>query len=386
MGHVFVIFSAYYPPHIGGVEIFTQRLAHTLSKRGASVIVVTNDADALGAGVADDGKVKVLRLPCHPLLDARFPVAKNDSRARGLWHWLESQDIGGVLVNTRFYPLSIAGMRFARKKGLKPVVLDHGSAYLSFGSHALDPLVRSYEHMITARGKCYEPAYYGISKKSVEWLSEFGITAEGVIPNSIDAAVYRATSSGRDFRAELSLDDARLMVAFVGRFVPEKGVASLLEASRSDRLAKAGVVFVMAGGGVLATEVEAAQGETLRWVGKLSAPDVSALFQQADLLCLPTRSEGFSTTLLEAAACGCPAVITDVGGAHELIPDETYGTILPSMSAEDVEAAIYGLSARRDVIACQSIACQRLVEKSCSWDATAAVVEEAFRKASGPVT
>lgn len=380
-----VIFSALYPPHMGGVEVFTQHLARTLSARGNSVVVVTNDTNGLGAGIEDDGGVKVLRLPCRPLLGGRFPLAKKDAKARELWHWLESRNVDGVLVNTRFYPHSLAGMKFARSKGVRPVVLDHGSAYLSFSNPALDPIVRNYERAVTVRGKRYAPAYYGISKKSAEWLGEFGITAEGVIPNSIDAAAYRAMSSDRDFRAELGLDDTRLMVAFVGRFIPEKGVASLLEASKSNELAKFGAVFVMAGDGPLAPDVEKAQGDTLRWVGRLSAPDVSAFLQQADLLCLPTRSEGFSTTLLEAAACGCPAVVTDVGGARELIPDDAHGTILPSMSARDVEAAIANLAVRREVLDAQSSACRKLVEETCSWDVTAAAVEGAVARAAGPL-
>lgn len=377
-----VIFSALYPPHMGGVEVFTQHLARTLSVRGNSVVVVTNDTNGLGAGIEDDGGVKVLRLPCRPLLRGRFPLARKDAKARELWHWLESRNVYGVLVNARFYPHSLAGMKFARSKGVRPVVLDHGSAYLSFSNPALDPIVQNYERAVTARGKRYAPAYYGISKKSAEWLGEFGIIAEGVIPNSIDAAAYRAMSSGRDFRAELGLDDAHLMVAFVGRFIPEKGVASLLEASKSDELAKSGTVFVMAGDGPLASDVEKAQGDTLKWVGRLSAPDVSAFLQQADLLCLPTRSEGFSTTLLEAAACGCPAVVTDVGGARELIPDDAHGTILPSMSAGDVETAIANLAMRREVLDAQSSACRKLVEETCSWDATAAAVEGAIARAA----
>ena len=96
--------------------------------------------------------------------------------------------IDGVLVNARFYPHSLLGMRIARRHGVRPVVLDHGSAYLSFSNPVLDPAVRLYEHAMTAWGRRYDAAYYGISRKSAEWLGTFGIRAEGVIPNAIDAA------------------------------------------------------------------------------------------------------------------------------------------------------------------------------------------------------
>ena len=220
MGSSYAIFSAQYPPHLGGIENFTSNLAHALVAEGVSVVVVTNDTNSVGSGVSDDGGAKVLRLPCFPLVDGRLPIARHGAEYRRLWSWLESQEFDGVLVNARFYPHSLAGMKLARKKGLKPVVLDHGSAYLSFSNPVLDPIVRAYERAITTWGKHYAAAYYGISQKSAEWLGEFGIAADGVIPNAIDAEAYRSLSSNRDFRSELGLDDDRLMVAFVGRFIP----------------------------------------------------------------------------------------------------------------------------------------------------------------------
>lgn len=381
MSSSYVIFSAQYPPHMGGIENFTYNLAHALVSSGNTITVVTNDTDSLGSGVKDDEGVCVLRLPCLPFVDGRFPITKHGAEARKLWEWLMTQDVDGVLVNARFYLHSLAGMKFAYKKGLKPIVLDHGSAYLSFSNKLLDPFVRVYERMITALGKQYHPAYYGISQKSSDWLGEFGIKANGVIPNAIDARAYRAQSSCRDFRSELGLNEKSIMIAFVGRFIPEKGIGTIIEASRSRKLINAGAVFILAGDGPMAEEVIKSQSQTLRWVGRLTAPDVSALFLQSDLLCLPSRSEGFSTTLLEAAACCCPAVVTDVGGARELIPDRQYGIILQSAEARDVEEAVFWLSKHADRLAEQKIACRSLVEANYSWSETVMRLEDAFSHA-----
>ena len=43
MAGSFVLFSALYPPHMGGIENFTYGLAHALVDRGDEVLVVTND-------------------------------------------------------------------------------------------------------------------------------------------------------------------------------------------------------------------------------------------------------------------------------------------------------------------------------------------------------
>lgn len=381
MALTYVIFSAQYPPHMGGIESFTRNMAYALTEKGARVIVVTNDTNSIGIDIETDCGVKVLRLSCFPFVDGRFPVAKHDEKNRNLWKWLESQDVDGVLINARFYLHSILGMKYARRKGLTPVVLDHGSAHLSFSSPYLDPFVRIYEHTITLRGKRYKPAYYGVSEKSAEWLRHFGITAKGVIPNAIDAEKYRNMSSGRDFRNELGLGEDPVIVSYVGRFIPEKGIKSIIDTSKSYRLNELGVHFVLAGDGPMSSAVELAQGESLHWVGRLSASDVSALLQQSNLLCLPTRSEGFSTILLEAAACGCPAVVTDVGGARELIPSSDYGTIIKSMSAESVEMAVYQMASSRSVLNKQSKSIQELVELGHTWTNSADKLCFAFAKA-----
>lgn len=374
------IFSAQYPPHMGGIENFTQNLARALGNRGHAVTVVTNDTNSIGAGWACEDGFDVLRLPCVPLVDGRLPLPKPSAVRRELLKELDAREFDGVLVNARFYPHSLLGMKIARARGLAPLVLDHGSAYLSFSNPLLDPCVRIYEHVMTALGKRYKPRYFGISHKSVEWLRTFGIEAEGVISNSIDAAEFRECASRRDFRAELELDKDDFLVAFVGRLIPEKGISSIIEASRNCELISRRVVFALAGDGPLADEVKAAEGPNLRWVGRLGKNDVSALLQQSDALCLPSRSEGFSTTLLEVGACGCPAVVTDIGGARELIPDEHYGTIIQSREAAAVISALAFVVDNRSVLLEQSQNCRRQVDGKFSWDKSALQVEEYLTK------
>lgn len=374
------IFSAQFPPHMGGIENFTRNLACALANRGNAVTVVTNDTNSIGIGWDREDNFDVLRLPCVPLVDGRLPLPKPSAVRRELLKELDAREFDGVLVNARFYPHSLLGMKTARAKGLAPLVLDHGSAYLSFSNPVLDPCVRVYEHVMTTLGKRYKPRYFGISHKSVEWLRTFGIEAEGVISNSIDAAEFRECASKRDFRAELELDEDDFLVAFVGRFIPEKGLSAIIEASRTSELSNRHVVFALAGDGPLADEVKAAEGPNLCWMGRLGKDDVSALLQQSDALCLPSRSEGFSTTLLEAGACGCPAVVTDIGGARELIPDEHYGTIIQSREAAAVISALAFVVDNRSVLLEQSQNCRRQVDGKFSWDKSALQVEEYLTK------
>lgn len=375
------IFSAQFAPHIGGVETFSDSLSAELARRGHNVLIVTNDTEGLGPRDETPEGVEVIRLPCFPLLSGRLPIPRPCSERNELRAAVSRRRFDAVLVNTRFYPHSLLGMKIARNMGLRPIVLDHGSAYLCFNNPVLDRAVRVYENGVTLWGRRhYDPVYYGISQRSVEWLRHFGIEARGMINNSIDAESFESSASKRDFRLEAPLHDCRLLVAVIGRLVPEKGIVALLKAAKDPALVSRGVCFAIAGSGPLEREVRSAGGNVLA-LGPISKSDVAKLLTQADLYCLPSRSEGFSTSLLEAAACGCPSVVTDVGGARELIPDESYGTILPDASAESIVRAISHLADDPDSIRKQSEKCHELVRRSFSWGASVDQLLQAVRDA-----
>lgn len=373
------VFSALYLPSMGGVERFTDSLAAELAAEGHSVTVVTNNTHGLSDSEVLDNGVEVIRLPCKNLINGRYPVPIKNPRYRGLMADLESRQVDGVLVNTRFYLHSLIGVRFAESKGLRAVVLDHGSAYLTLGSKPLDLAIERYEDGITAWLKRRDVDFYGISKKSVEWLSHFGIRAKGVISNAIDVEAYRAQASGRQFRKEFDIDQSTLLVSFVGRLVVEKGVRPLLEAMR--RLQGEDIRLVVAGEGPLRAEIEACGLSNVCLLGRLDGPDVAALLMDSDVLCLPTRSEGFATTLLEAAACGTPSLVPDVGGAKELIPSSEYGFVEDDL-APDAIASILRYCSRETVnLETMGRLSQLRVEKYYSWGYSARLVLDALADA-----
>lgn len=373
---LYCIWAAHYPPHVGGVEQYTYNLAHALAKRGNRVVVVTTNLfDSPSDEIEADG-VRVIRLPSYRLMKGRLPIPKRNAEYASLMVELKKLPVSGVLVNTRFYGHSLEGMRYARDLGLRPIVLDHGTAYLTIGNSVADLAIRAYERAITSRGKKYHPRYFGVSQASCVWLQEFGIEAEGVLSNSIDAPAYRNNASKRDFLKELSLPHEVKSVAFVGRFSPEKGIKQLSQAAML--LEDEGIVFLAAGSGSLFDEMRSSAPDNFFCLGSLAASDVSALLQQCQVFCLPSRSEGFCTALLEAGACACVPVITHVGGTDELIPSPEYGTILASADPELIATALRETfdALEQGSISGSSIA--QLIDEHYSWYSAAAHVEEAF--------
>lgn len=341
------------------------------------VIVVTSNTHDLPDRETANG-VEIMRLPCNPLMNGRLPIPRRNAKHRSMMTKLSELPIDSIMINTRFYTHSLIGAQFAKQKGIKPIVLDHGSAYLTLDNPIFDLAIMAYEHAVTRRMKRYNPDFYGISNASVRWLSTFGIAAKGAITNAMNADDFIVNASCRDFRAELGLDPQSFMVAFTGRLIPEKGVKTLLEAAKLIA-PEQNVHIVLAGDGPMMQDVQNAQGN-VHALGRIDRTDMAALLLQADAFCLPTRSEGFSTSLLEAAACGCAPIITNVGGVEELIPDEGHGIILPDAKAENVAHALLELSGNRD--ACAAIAEKaREQSREFTWANTAQSLLEALERA-----
>jgi glycosyltransferase involved in cell wall biosynthesis len=60
----------------------------------------------------------------------------------------------------------------------------------------------------------------------------------------------------------------------------------------------------------------------------------------SNIFCLPSDSEGFSTSLLEAAACNNYIITTARGGAKELLPDDSYGLVIEHNDIDSVYNAL----------------------------------------------
>lgn len=377
-GKTFCIFSAQYLPHIGGVEVFTKNLADALISNGDDVVIVTNDLEGLLSYEHINKGIDVYRLPCHPFLNGRFPIPKKNCEYKALMDKIASRSIDGIIINTRFYMHTLEALRLANMIDCKAIIIDHGSDYLTFGNSILDVFVKMYEHVITFLTKRYHPKYYGISKASMDWLKAFKIEASGVISNAIDVGNFKKGASLKSFRDSLSISDDQLVITYTGRLIPEKGIDRLIDcAKRFDD--EKGLQFLIAGDGPMRSIIEDSEGINIHYLGKLDISEVSKLMQESDIFCFPSRSEGFGSSLLEAAVCGNTIISTKVGIAEDLILTEEYGVLFQNMpSGQDLAAAIESLY--KDPVKRNSMArhSESRASNLFSWTNTVDQVHEAF--------
>jgi len=370
----YLIYSCRYQPLTGGVESYTKEMARTLVEGGDRVTIVTSSVAGEPAHELDESGAEVWRVSSVPLMGGRLPIPRLSLERREVKRALRHGHFDRVLVNTRFYPHSLEGLSLARELDLPAVVLDHGSAYLVLGNPLADAALRAYEHAMSLACKAFSPTFAGVSAASAQWLQTFGITCKAIIPNAIDAAAFRASATNRDFRRELKVSADQALVAFAGRLEKEKGPHLLAQATR---LIDDGFVVAFAGTGSLAAEVERLGGERVRLLGTLSHADLSALFAASDALCLPTRSEGFCTVLLEAASWGTTPILPRVGGVDEVMGSPVrFGALLSSTEPATIAQT---LTDRRDRgLLGHDPALMDHVERHCSWRASVRALRACF--------
>lgn len=80
-------------------------------------------------------------------------------------------------------------------------------------------------------------------------------------------------------------------------------------------------------------------GDRVRLLGAMPHAEIARWLGAADVMCLPAASEGLANAWVEALACGTPIVITDVGGARELIDRPEAGRLIEPQ-AEAIARAI----------------------------------------------
>ena len=330
----FCFFTAQYLPTPGGVERYTWNLARRCVAAGHRALIVTSALPGLPARERDAWGLEIYRLPALPVMGGRFPVLRPFAPAADLW----AQGIDFAVIQTRMYTQSVWAARQCRRRGIPALVIDHSTGYMMHGGPG-GVLGRWYEHLACGIIRRCRFPFYGVSGDVCRWLKTFGITAAGTLPNAVDPAELTALATAEPvtpWRQKLEVPADGHLIAFVGRLIPEKGALRLAEAVQQ----LPGCVLAVAGTG---PEEEAlrALGGPVRVLGALPHPQIVQLLHQADCYCLPTEyAEGFPTTLLEAAACGCPILCTHTAGSGELLPDENYAVYLEDTRPETLTAGL----------------------------------------------
>ena len=188
-------------------------------------------------------------------------------------------------------------------------------------------------------------------------------------------------------RRTLALPEEVFIVVFVGLLVPVKGLDILFEALHM--LADDQIFCALVGDGPLGEDLaqraqEIGMADQVLFAGRRPTAEVPVWLNAADVLVLPSRSEGRPNVVLEAQACGRAVVATRVGGTPELIEDGETGLLVDSGDAVGLAAALRRL--KGDRVLCRQLGNQarcHIEASDFTWKGSAARVGEIYRELTG---
>lgn len=210
-----------------------------------------------------------------------------------------------------------------------------------------------------------DPSFHAITKFSIEqsdgltavsrFLQRETVRAFGctgcqieVIPNFIDPDVYDRTKYKAALREQFAPTDRVLM--HISNFRPVKRVRDVVRIFARVR-SEIPSVLVMVGDGPDRVHAEAEARELgvddrVFFLGKIEA--VAPLLSAADLFLLPTQSESFGLSALEALASGVPVVGTNAGGLPEVVRDGETGALCALGDVEGMASSSIEILRDRD--------------------------------------
>ena len=166
------------------------------------------------------------------------------------------------------------------------------------------------------------------------------------IHNGVDLARFAPRPSSPAQRRALGLPGSGPVVVSVGRFVPFKGYAHLVEAAALVSRVRPDVRWLLVGDGELRHELER-QCRTLEIQEKVTfagwREDIPEILALGEVFVLPSLAEHFGRVLVEAMAMEKPVVATDAGGTPEVVIDGETGCLVPPGQAAPLAAAVIAL-------------------------------------------
>ena len=317
---------------VGGAEKMLVNLVNRLDKGRFQVTVAPlSGTNPLAATIAPE--IPVIPLPRRGRYDLD-PV-------RQLQHLIAERKIDVVLC---FCPFTFFFVRLA-------VGLSRQSppVYVSIHSGQLFSLRGYLRYVLYARLLNGSERFIAVCNAQADyWSKAYFIPRSRFVTvyNGVDVRFFKPADDWNSrfaMRAQLQIPAEAFVIVQVANLTPHKRHEDALLALRYllDAVPESGAYLVLVGGGAPEREMQLRNmaealnlSERVAFCGLQS--DVRPFYSAADIFTLTSARENFSVAALEAMAMGLPCVITDIGGAREMITDGVNGYVVPPLEPREM--------------------------------------------------
>lgn len=250
------------------------------------------------------------------------------------------------IVHTHGVRANFVGRLGARRVGSKVVVVTTIHSLLKYDyPNTITRALNNFLEKLTA-GRTNH--FVAVSTALKEDLVTQGINEKkiSVIHNGIDLSQFTPGKSDR-LKKLINLTSDEKIIGMVARFHPVKGHRYFLEAAKILLSKEPNFKFVLVGDGdndYIKGISEQLNLDLEKQVYLLGfQKDIVEIMRSLDLLVIPSLSEGFGLTAVEAMAIKVPVVASGVGGLLDIVKDGETGILVPPGNSVAISDAILNL-------------------------------------------
>jgi glycosyltransferase EpsF len=213
------------------------------------------------------------------------------------------------IVHSHMNTLNVFPLHQAAKAGV-PVRISHSHSTAGKG----ETVKNAAKAILRTKANRWCTHRFACSRFAGEWLFGKDATFE-IMYNALELDQFYFSAQARaEARAGLGLADSQVVVGHVGRFMPQKNHAFLVDAFARACERRDDLVLLFVGSGEDKTLVERLVAErglsdNVRFLGQRT--DVGQLYQAFDVFVLPSLYEGLGLVGVEAQAAGLPCILSD---------------------------------------------------------------------------
>ena len=369
----------------GGMNVYVDQVARRLGRRGDAVVVYSRSHPQIENGTvsleyelvhlhAGDATLPKDRIP--ETLPDFIATVKSDA---------EANNRNFDLVASHYWLSGVTGCELARVWEIPHVTSFHTLASIKkrVRPEENEPEIRFVNEARVARESDVIVAW---TEGEVEHMvREFGVSEDkfAIVPPGVDAERFVPSSTSSETRA-------RKRILYVGRLDALKGIDLLIEAFAIAVGQGLDAELQIVGGGsadefrrVLGRISELRMSDRVRLPGILPQSELPEIYSNADCIVAPSFHETFGLAILEAAACGTPAIAADVDGLRTIVIDGETGYLIGERDAKIYADKIIELMGN-DALRLEMSKAARKRAETLSWNATVSGLVDVYNRIAKP--
>lgn len=381
----------------GGQNVYVRQVGEALAHQGWQVDMFTRSASREQPKIVEHGPhCRTIRLIAGPEefvpRDEIFGYAS--TFVEELLKFQEKSGIKYSLVHTNYWISSWVGMELKKYQPLKQIHTYHSLGAVKYKSITTVPMIASTRLGVEKTLLETAERVVATSPQEKEHMRSL-VSTKGnidIIPCGTDIKRFGSINK-QTARAELGIEPEELMVFYVGRFDPRKGIETLVRAVGQSQLRGKKKLKLVIGGGSRPGQSDGIERDRIEKIvaelgmsdftsfpGRLGDEVLPAYYAAADVCVVPSHYEPFGLVAIEAMASGTPVVASDVGGLQfTVVPEET-GLLATPQDEAAFATAIDRILSNPDWRNQLGANARVRVEQKFSWDGVAHQLSDLYSK------